>query len=239
MSNRRSSTPTVIDYTSPHHRPWLVIDAPHAAAPQADGFTGPIASETIAATGGHGLIALVSRQVADLNRPRNATNAWAMDAYRATLHSGLRAAGAVDDGGSLRYPVLHFCVHGMSDVRGHAIEIGTAPGWGREESASAAVRDAAVAHARDWWADSGFVSSPRDVVCNGELYGFSVLADHRWGDPDDCQAYPGYGAQYHCLQLEFSRTLREQAPEKVAAWMAALADHLQAVADGDARRAHG
>lgn len=120
----------------------------------------------------------------------------------------------------------------MKDHHGHAIEIGTAPGWGRDESASATVRDGAVAHAQQWWVMSDRLNAAHAIVCNGAFYGFSVLGDHRWGDPED-SSYPGYGPHYHCMQIELSRTLREHRTDEVVDWLAALADHLKALADAE------
>ena len=66
------------------------IDAVHAHPPNADEFTGDIAEGVVNRINCSGIIAIVSRTIADLNRPRNSNNKEAIDEYRQTIREILK-----------------------------------------------------------------------------------------------------------------------------------------------------
>ena len=71
------------------------LDALHAQNPKSDQYTGKIVRGVIDKINASGIIATISRTIMDLNRPRNKTNAPAIDEYRDTIneilaqHTGL------------------------------------------------------------------------------------------------------------------------------------------------------
>lgn len=203
--------------------PWLILDAPHAAEPRADAFTGPITEAAARIAGATAIISQVSREIADLNRPYGFKgNEAAVAEYRDALGSVLAESGLLDNSDQLCRPVLHLCIHGMKDRVDYpyAIEVGSAPYYGPGESCSPAVRDSVYAAANAF----GQTTIDLPASLNECFYGDASLLVHRLGDPQYPDRWPGWGANYHCLQLEFNRTLREHYAEEVAEFLARLAE---------------
>ncbi len=179
----------------------VLIDAVHAAPPRADAYTGEIAQAAATALGGHCIVATVSRTKADLNRPRRASNAPAIDEYRATIRKLLADAGLLSQG-RLARPVLHLAVHGMTDNHGYDVEIGTRKG----ASCSEEVRGLAHRILRDWARRAVDAHRPLKIVLDERFIGDPSKIVHRLGDP--MSGYEGYGANFNTIQLEFARWLR-------------------------------
>jgi len=117
-----------IHYNLGHDSINGLIDAVHAQGPRADQFTGDIVSGVIERLNVSGIIATISRNEMDLNRPRNEVNAPAIDEYRATIKEIIQAKEIVDKEGKLTKNYLHIAIHGMRDDRGAEFEIGTRNG---------------------------------------------------------------------------------------------------------------
>jgi len=173
------------------------LDAVHAYPPQADEFTREIVEGVIDKINCSGIIAIVSRTRADLNRPRDNQNKDAIDEYRATLKFMLEHIGILDENGKLVKPYLHLAIHGMKDEWNQDVEIGTL----RRQSCAAEVREWLVKefakHIERYKVDNQFPGDPSKLV-------------HRYGDQTSDLNYLGYGANFNIVQIEISRTLREK-----------------------------
>ena len=113
----------------------ILVDAVHAARPQADVYTGPIARAAAKKLGGHCIIATVSRTRADLNRQRGPSNAKAIDEYRTAIRSLLTDAELLIHNQLKSNQCYTLAVHGMTDAHGCDVEIGNSK-WGELLGAS-------------------------------------------------------------------------------------------------------
>jgi hypothetical protein len=181
----------------------ILIDAVHAAGPRADARTGVIADVAAARLGAHCIVATTSRTVADLNRPRTAKNAEAIDEYRSVIHRLLESAKVLDGGGKIRHPFLHIAVHGMRDNVRCDIEIGTRHGQTCSQDVSDLVRDQLTS-----WAQGLEVTRVPTVVVNQHFIGDSSKTVHRLGD--SMSGYQGYGHRFNIVQIEFASWLRRR-----------------------------
>jgi hypothetical protein len=166
------------------------IDAVHAYPPKADEFTGDIVKGVVNKINCSGIIAIVSRTIADLNRPRNSNNKEAIDEYRQTIREILEHTNALDENGRLSRPYLHLAIHSMRD-RDKEIEIGTLHG----KTCSPEVRE---------WFVNEIKKRVKKVQIDRRFPGDSSKSVHRCGDQTSDLNYSGYGNN-----LEISRTLRE------------------------------
>lgn len=103
----------------------LHIDAVHACPPKADELTGDIVEGVVNKINCSGIIAIVSRIIVDLNRPRNRNNKESIDEYRQTIREILIHTDNLDENVKLTRPYLHLAIHGMKDKWDNDIEIGT------------------------------------------------------------------------------------------------------------------
>lgn len=162
------------------------IDAVHACPPNAEKFTGEIVERVVNKINCSAIIAIVSRTMIDLNRPRNANNAEAIDEYRHTIREILEHINIFDKNGRLSKPYLHLAIHGMSD-RDSEIEIGTLNG----KTCSPEVKEWFVAEIRK------HITKTRT---DRKFPGDSSKSVHRLD----------YGDNFNTFQVEISRTLREK-----------------------------
>jgi len=179
------------------------IDAVHACPPKADEFTGDVVEGVVNKIDCSGIIAIVSRTEADLNRPRNSNNKEAIDEYRQTLREILEHIDNLDENGMSSRPYLHLAIHGMmEDKRNEDIEIGTLHG----KTCSLLVRDWFVNeienHIKKFQIDRRFPGDPSKSV-------------HRCGDQTSDLNYLGYGANFNTFQIEISKTLRENRQKEL------------------------
>ena len=173
------------------------LDAVHACPPEADEFTGEIVEGVIDKAGCSGIIAVVSRTKADLNRPRARRNKEAIDEYRKTLRLILEHLNILDKQGKLFKPYLHLALHGMKDDWNQEIEIGTLRG------------QSCVPEIRDWLVESIAKRIDRFEV-DHRFPGDPSKLVHRYGDQESDLSYLGYGSNFNIVQIEINRTLREK-----------------------------
>jgi len=174
---------------------WTHIDAVHAYPPKADKFTGEIVKGVVNKIKCSGIIAIVSRTIVDLNRPRNNNNKEAIDEYRQTIKEILKHTNIFGENGRLSRPYLHLAIHGMMD-RDNEIEIGTR--WGKTCSPEV----------KKWFVNE-IEKQVKKTQTDGGFPGDSSKPVHRCGDQTSDINYLGYGENFNTLQIEISRTLRE------------------------------
>ena len=172
------------------------IDALHACPPKADEFTGDIVKGVVNKINCSGIIAIVSRTIVDLNRPRNINNKEAIDEYRQTIREILEHIGNLDGNGKLSRPYLHLAIHGMRDKGNVDFEIGTLHG----KTCSPEVTK---------WLVNEIRKHGKRAKTDGRFPGDSSKPVHRCGDQTSDLNYLGYGNNFNTFQLEISRTLRE------------------------------
>ncbi len=182
------------------------IDAVHAKPPRSDLYTEEIVFNTIKETRCSGIISMVSRVDADLNRNRNIKNIEAVDEYREVLKKFLSNKKIIGKNGFINEPYLHLTVHGMTDRPGFDVEIGTFKG----ASCSRGFRTWFINSFKKYL-DSYIpgVNMKHDYL----LWGYPSLVQHRLGDP--FSNYPGYGNNFNTVQLEFSKRLREERRNEI------------------------
>ncbi len=200
----------------------VLLDAPHAARPGSDKWTGPIVERAASAADCHCIVSLVSRRDADLNRPPDDVSRATVAEYRRCLERAVTSAG-VDTAGQLLRPFLHLSVHGMHDRHGYDVELGTRNG----ATCSADVEAWAVARCEEW--AEALPSNPR-IVLNQVFVGDPVLEVHRSGDPDD--EYGGFGDRHHTIQIEFAHHLREGCSDAIVEFLSTLAAEFGRIGSG-------
>lgn len=187
------------------YTPWVLIDAVHAQKPHSDAHTGEIAELVAERTGCHCIIAIVSRDDVDLNRPPSTgtRSETAVREYRDSIKSMLRD-GKILESGKLQHPFLHLAIHGIRDDYGLDIDLGTRYG----KSCSPLIRN---------WIYKEFTENidalswnkqkPKPVL--DRLFpGDPSKAVHRQGNRG--YAYSGYGENFNTVQIEYAYWLRNK-----------------------------
>jgi N-formylglutamate amidohydrolase len=159
------------------------LDAVHACNPKADLYTRNIVEGVVESTNCSGIIALISRTEADLNRVQNLQNADAINELRGCVKSILLNTNKFNKG-AIMLPHLHLAIHGMKDC-GHDIEIGTRNG----ETCSAQVRE---------W----ILKEIKDKFENTIIDQFFI------GDSSKRHNRQEYGKNFNTFQIEICKTLR-------------------------------
>ena len=188
------------------------IDALHACPPEADEFTGDIVEGVVNKINCSGIIAIVSRTIVDLNRLRNSNNEEGNDEYRQTIREILGHIGNLDGNGKLSRPYLHLALHGMKDKWNVDIEIGTLHG----KTCSPEVKE---------WFVSEIKKHFRRVQIDGRFCGDPSKSVHRCGDKISDTEYLGYGKNFNTIQIEISRTLRENYQKKLINTFSGIVNH--------------
>ena len=188
------------------------IDALHACPPEADEFTGDIVEGVVNKINCSGIITIVSRTIADLNRPRNSNNKEAIDEYRQTIREILKYIGNLDRNGKLSRPHLHLAIHGMRDKGNVDIEIGTLHG----KTCSPKVTK---------WLVDEIQKHGKRTQTDGRFPGDSSKSIHRCGDQTSDLNYLGYGNNFNTFQIEISRTLRENYQEELIDIFSGIVNH--------------
>lgn len=170
------------------------IDAVHACPPCADKFTGDIVEGVVNKINCSGIIAIVSRTIADLNRPRDNNNKEAIDEYRQTIREILELTNILDKNGKLSRPYLHLAIHGMRS-RDKDIEIGTLHGKTCSQELKEWFVNEVKKHVKKTRIDGKFPGDPSKLV-------------HRYGDQTSDIDYLGYEDNFNTFQIEISRMLR-------------------------------
>ena len=188
------------------------IDAVHACPPKADEFTGDIVEGVVNKINCSGIIAIISRTIVDLNRPRNINNKEGIDEYRQTIRENLEHIGNLDENGKLSRPYLHLAIHGMKDKRKGDIEIGTLYG----KTCSPEVKK---------WFVSEIKRHFKRVQIDERFPGDSSKPVHRCGDQTSDLNYLGYGNNFTTFQIEISRTLRKNHQKKLIDIFSSIVNH--------------
>ncbi len=195
------------------------VDAVHSAKPKSDLLTGDLVEKIVSLYPCSGIIAKISRLVVDLNRlpeVENPTSVAVTQAYRGAIQQILVQNHLLDEySEELRQPYLHLALHGMRDENDtpFTIELGTRHG----QSCSPEVRDWAVTFLENHALSREI---PIEIVIDRNFIGDRSKMIHRYGDQND---YLGYGENYHAIQVELARTLRQNYLHQVAQIFADLA----------------
>ena len=182
------------------------IDAVHAKPPKSDLYTEDIVVGVMEKAGCSGIVALVSRTEADLNRSPDNKNKKAINEYRYILRKNLEGMDILDEKGFVIEPYLHLSIHGMADRPDFEVEIGTFKGISCSKDF------------RYWFLDTfkkhvdKYIPNIK-IQCDYLLYGYPSLTYYRLGDPES--NYMGYGELYNTVQLEFSTRLREDKKQEI------------------------
>jgi len=172
------------------------IDAVHACLPRVDKFTGDIVEGVVNKINCSGIVAIISRTTADLNRPRNNNNKEAIDEYRQTIREILEHTNTLDNNGRLLKPHLHLAIHGMKDID-IEIVIGTLYG----KTCSPEVKE---------WFVNEIKKHVKKTHTEGRYPGDSSKLVHRCGDQTSDINYLGYGDNFNTFRIEISKMLREK-----------------------------
>jgi len=172
------------------------LDAIHACPPEADEFTGDIVEGVVNKINCSGIVAVVSRLKADLNRPPNSKNREAIEEYRQTIREILDHTDILDENEKLRKPYLHLAIHGMRNNWNEDIEIGTLHG----KTCSPEVKV---------WFINEIKKNIKKCQIDRRFPGDPSKSVHRCGDQIGDLNYLGYGTNFNTFQLEISRTLRQ------------------------------
>jgi N-formylglutamate amidohydrolase len=190
------------------------VEAIHAKSPNADLHTGNIAEETARQSGASLILSLISRDQMDLNRPRGRFNYPAVDEYRSIINEILVQKNLTDYNNKLKQPFLHISLHGMQNDWERDLEIGT--GYGHYCSPSV----------KNWFVKK--VAAVTDNYGVDDLFpGYTFRSVLRDGDLYSATDFIGFGPHYHAIQLEVSRTWRENHPEFLAAFLSNLVSTFQ------------
>lgn len=184
------------------------VDAVHAASPRADRYTDEIVTGIMAKTGCAGIIGIVSRTIADLNRPPGQGNDEAVGEYRDVISQFLYNMALLAPGcRNLARPYLHVGFHGMKDqTHGPlSIEVGTIHGRTCSLRVKKWFGETLKARVRQ-------VLPGTKVIFDKHWVGNPSLAAHRWGEG---RRYLGYGKNYNAFQVEIARTLREHHRQEI------------------------
>lgn len=180
------------------------IDALHAAPPKSDKYTAEIVEGIIKVINCHGIIATVSRTIADLNMLPNQKNEEAIKEYRQTIRGILEYIDILDDNDKLIKPYLHLAIHGIRNtVHGPlSIEIGTRSG----KTCSPEVKE--------WFIDK-LKGCDLEIQIDKKKIGDRSKIVHRCGDKISGLYYFGYGSNFNTFQIEISRMLRENYQDEL------------------------
>ncbi len=170
------------------------IDAVHAQAPNSDQFTGDIIKGVIDKIDASGIVAIISRNEMDINRPREKKNAPAIDEYRNAIKEIIVSKNILDSNGKLTKNYLHIAVHGMKDNEESEFEVGTFKGN-------------SCSHKIEKWFVNKLKKISSKVSVNNVFTGEKSEINHREGDTKS--GYSGYGKNFNTIQLEISRTWRK------------------------------
>ena len=202
--------------------PIVLIDAVHAAKPMADMYTGKVVEAVAKKTGCHAIIATISREVANINRPPSPSegNAAAVEEYRRTIRHLYESTGILN-GGNLYQPVLHLAIHGMKNRLDADIELGTCSG----RSCSDEVLEWVKMEIEEWGQNTVSLSRKPTLVENRKLSGDKSKTFHRRGDHQGL--YLGYGEMFNTVQIEFAYWLRKNHRKEIVSLLATIADKFQ------------
>jgi hypothetical protein len=197
-----------IKYSVGSEMPNVLVDAQHAVAPRADKYTEEIVTKIVTKIQCNSIIATVSREHADLNRPPNIQNREAIQEFRETINAILKDHNLLDDSDYLLCPFLHVSVHGMLNREKRDMEIGTVLGRSCDAAIEKIFTDKLLLEANQK------IGKKVRIENNVELWGDNGKAFHRHGDRRN--AYLGYGKNFNTIQLEIAAWIRESYQDEIA-----------------------
>jgi len=170
------------------------IDAVHATNPDADLFTGKIVKNVIEINNFSGIISAISRTIMDLNRPRDNSNAPAIDEFRQAIKEILESKQIIDKDNKLTKNYLQLAIHGMKDSHNIEFAIGTKNGLTCSQEVI------------DWFVVKLKTITTKYVV--NEIFNGDISKSfHRNGNKNS--NYQGYGNKFNTIQIEINRNWRE------------------------------
>ena len=198
-----------VEYAMSSRSPRVLVDAVHAASPGGDSFTGRIARRVAEDTGCHCIIGVISRRLADLNRPPNDANMAAINEYRSVIHEMLQESDLLRATGMLDRPFLHLAIHGMKDRTDRDVELGTLHGASCDHEVIDWIEPRFSKWLRSFPDEAHSLVVLRDCVFCGD----QSKAYHRVGDY--ATDYHGYGDCFNTVQVEFAHWLRRNQQSSV------------------------
>lgn len=172
------------------------VEAVHTKNPGGEFFTGELANKLAEKTGASFLNSSVSRQLMDLNRPRDTLNYPAVDEYRQTLTDIFEQKSFTDGRGFLTVPILHLSFHGMKNKWGRSLEVGT--GYGN-------YCDPAIKR----WLSGKIEGLTTNAGIDDIFPGYTLKSVLRQGDIDGSSSFKGFGKKMNTIQIEISRDWRK------------------------------
>jgi len=200
----------------------VVFHSPHAAAPKREFYTGTIVRELHRRIGTAGIVAGVSRAVADLNRPADHTGVdcscpenyqrEAVEEFFNQLKEIFRELGVLGENGKVREETLLFGIHGVKDEKGYGMILGTRNG----SLCPIDLRDRIKKKLEVLLEAGGVDINQNPIGC--EISGYE-------GHPFLEEVREKFGEKLNIIQLEISRTLRTRYTDQLitALSMVALA----------------
>jgi hypothetical protein len=190
----------------------IVFYAPHAAAPKREFYTGTIVRELHRRIGVAGIVAQVSRVVADLNRSKDFTGTNcncpenyqrpAVEDFYNQLKEVFRELNILDSREKVKEKTILVDIHGLSDSRGFGMILGTLHG----QICSQNIRDKFKEKLESVLGIiDRFNSLNQPIVCE-EIFP---------GDPSLKDIRDYFGENLNIIQLEISKTLRMEFIEEI------------------------
>ncbi len=190
----------------------VVFWAPHAAAPKREFYTGTIVRELHRRVGTAGIVAQVSRAVADLNRPADHTGVdcscpenyqrEAVEEFFNQLKGVLKELGVLGEDGKVMEKTLLFGIHGVKDEKGYGMILGTRHGT----LCPVELRDRIKRKLEVLLEAGGIDLNQNPIGC--EVPGYQ-------GHPFLEEVKERFGEKLNVIQLEISKTLRTKYTDQV------------------------
>jgi len=172
------------------------IDSVHAHPPNNDKFTGEIAEGIAEQVNCSCIIAIVSRDICDLNRERSKKNAAGIDEYRTAVQQIQKHINNFNSYEKSIKPYLHLAIHGMIDEYGRDFEIGTL----YNKTCSVIIKN---------WFLHRIQTFYKRVTIDTIFPGNSSKIRHREGSHFPDSKYHRFGSNFNTFKIEISRTIRE------------------------------
>ena len=190
----------------------VIFYAPHAAAPKREYYTGTIVKEINRRIGAAGLVAQVSRVIADLNRNEefrntqcNCSQNYQKEAVRdlyKQLEEILKDLNVIGKDKKVQKDVLLIGIHGMKDDWGYGIILGTMGGSLCEISLRDRMKEKLEL----------ILKSVDSLKQNKKLI---TCEDIFPGDPSLSEIRNYFGEKLNIIQMEISKTLRQNFTEEL------------------------
>ncbi len=198
-----------VHYSIGSKNAFVHVEAIHNKNPGGEFFTGELADKLAAKTGASFLQSSVSRDLMDLNRPRSPLNYPAIDEYRSALGQIFSRKGFTNEQGVLSVPVLHLSFHGMRNIWGRNLEVGT--GYGN-------YCDPGIKK----WLINKVNGLTLNVGIDDIFPGYTLKSVLRQGDIYGSSSFTGFGDKVNTIQIEISRDWRRNYKETLVEFFSEL-----------------